>query len=69
MKALVFEVSREAYGIEQVNRTMTVGELVALLQEYDEDRLVILSHDNGYTFGGIREADMYDVDLEGEEDE
>ena len=35
-------------------RTMTVGELREALEEFDDDAKVILSHDNGYTYGGIR---------------
>ncbi|MBQ3986073.1 MAG: hypothetical protein II635_03845 [Oscillospiraceae bacterium] len=54
MKALIIDAVRETYGKENV-RTMTVGELMNYLEQFDEDRLVILSHDSGYTYGGIRE--------------
>lgn len=56
-EAIVFEAARTGYSIDQVERPMTVAELIGILQEYDEDRLVILSHDNGYTFGSISEYD------------
>ena len=51
--AIAFEANREGYGIEQVKKTMTVGELILLLQDFEEDALVVLSHDGGYTYGGI----------------
>lgn len=51
-RALVFDAARTGYAIEQV-KAMTVGELIDFLQEFDEDMLFILSHDNGYTFGSV----------------
>lgn len=52
-KALVFEALRTGYAIEQVKHPMTVGELKAFLEDFDDDTLVILSHDHGYTYGSI----------------
>lgn len=52
-KALVFEALREGYGIDQIRRPMTVGELKEFLEEFDDDTLFILSHDRGYTYGSI----------------
>lgn len=63
MKRLIISAMRESYGKDDV-RTMTVAELIAALEEFDEDAPVILSHDSGYTYGGIR----YDL-IEEEEDE
>lgn len=63
MKNLIILANRESYGKDDV-RTMTVGELIEALQEFDEDARVILSHDSGYTYGGIRYGMM-----EEEEDE
>ena len=63
MKRLMISAMRESYGKDDV-RTMTVAELIAALEEFDEDAPVILSHDSGYTYGGIR----YDL-MEEEEDE
>lgn len=60
--AVVFEASRTGYAIDQVlDRAMTVGELIDLLSDYDEDTLFILSHDNGYTFGSISMAEYYEA--------
>lgn len=50
---LMIETLREGYGTDQVRRTMTAGDLVEVLSEYDEDTPVYLSFDRGYTYGGI----------------
>ena len=66
-KQLVVEAKRERYDMNV--RTMTVGELIGFLSDFDEDMEVVLSHDNGYTYGGIRENDfseVYDVEFEEE---
>ncbi len=57
-KAVVFEADRSGYGIDQIaDKAITVGELKAFLEDYDDDTLVVLSHDRGYTFGSISEFD------------
>ena len=53
MKKLIILAQRESYGVNDV-RTMTVAELREALEEFDDDAPVILSHDSGYTYGGIR---------------
>ena len=63
MKRLIILANRESYGKEDL-RTMTVAELREALEEFDDDAKVILSHDGGYTYGGIR----YDL-MEEENDE
>ena len=55
MKKLVLNAEREAYAIDQIRHTMTTGELIRLLEEYDEDTPIYLSHDNGYTYGAVLE--------------
>jgi len=70
---LKIHVHRTDYSPKQVKRTMTVGELIEQLQQYDEDTRVYTSHDNGYTFGGITpsdfEEDYADEDEEEADDE
>ena len=61
MARVIIAADREGYDIDQVRKTMTVGELVKLLQDYDEDAPIYLSHDNGYTFGGITERKIEEV--------
>ena len=63
MKSLFIETNRTGYGPDQCGRTMTVGELIRLLEEFDDDTPVYLRNDNGYTYGHIREeAFMLDED-------
>lgn len=53
-RAVVFEAPREGYGIDQIaDKAMTVGELIEFLQDFNEDTLFVLSHDNGYTYGSV----------------
>lgn len=55
MKKLIYSTFREGYGTNQIRRTMTVGEMIDVLSQYDKDTPVYLSFDNGYTYGGITE--------------
>lgn len=60
--AIVFEAGRNGYSIDQISdRAMTVGELMGILEDYDEDTLVVLSHDNGYTYGSINDFERWDA--------
>lgn len=53
-RALFIEGERSGYGPDQIeDRTMTVGELIDLLSDYDEDTKVFLRNDNGFTYGHI----------------
>ena len=63
---LIFNADREGYGTDQIRSTMTVGELIAFLEQYDEDTPIYTAHDNHYTFGGVRE-EMFENDYEEEE--
>ena len=64
---VIINAMREVYSKEDV-KTMTVGELIDFLSQFNEDDKIILSHDNGYTFGGIRE-NLFEEDFEDEEDD
>ena len=64
---LILDTFREGYGTDQVKKTMTVGELIAFLSDYDEDAPVYLGFDNRYTYGGITES-RFESDY-GEDDE
>ncbi len=55
MTRLMYHTFREGYGTDQICKTMTVGELRAFLEDYDEDTPIYLSFDSGYTYGGITE--------------
>lgn len=67
MEKLIIETEREGYSIDQVEKTLTVGELIELLHYYDEDAPVYLSFDGGYTYGGLREG-RFDAWDEGTEE-
>ena len=58
---LLYNTSRDAYDLEDVRRTMTVGELIAHLQEYDPDTPVYLGFDNCYTYGGLNERSFEEL--------
>lgn len=55
MSKLFLEGRTNGYVPEQCGRTMTVGELMQFLQQFDEDAEVFLRNDYGYTFGNIDE--------------
>lgn len=64
--ALVLNTLREGYALDQIRRTMTAGELIAFLQDYDEDTPVYLSFDRNYTYGSITEDKFTDTEEEEE---
>lgn len=55
-EVIYLNTERTGYGPEQCGRTLTVGELIALLEEYDEDTPVFLKNDEGYTYGRVTEG-------------
>lgn len=65
-KVLFINGKRNGYGIDQCGTTLSVGELIEILKDYDEDRLIYLRNDNGYTYGSVTE---YDINPCEEEDE
>lgn len=68
MEKLVYNTFREGYGIDQIRRTMTAGELISFLSDFDEDTPIYLSFDNGYTYGGITEERFEGMDTEEDEE-
>ena len=54
-QVLYINAVREGYKIDQIRHTMTVGQLMNWLEQFDEDTPVYLKHDRGYTYGGITE--------------
>lgn len=59
MQILFIEGKRNGYDIEGCGKTLTVGDLIELLSEYDEDAPIYLRNDNGYTYGSITQRDLY----------
>lgn len=64
---IIIETTREGYGIDQIKRTMTVGELIDFLSGYDESQPIYLSFDRGYTYGGITEYCIHEKEDEDDE--
>lgn len=65
MRYVSIEGRRTAYSPHDIIKnvgTITVGELIELLSDFDEDLPVILNNDNGYTYGEIVD---YTIDEEG----
>lgn len=64
MSKVIINTSREGYATNQVPYTMTVGELIAVLSDLDEDARVYFGNDKQsygwYTYGGIDESDIFD---------
>lgn len=71
-QAIVMEAERSGYAIEQIaDEAMTVGQMIAFLEQFDEDALFVLSHDRGYTYGSVSERDcaVYEENEDGEFEE
>ena len=55
---VIIQAERTGYSTEQIKHTLTVRELIEVLENFDENAKIYLSHDNGYTFGGITERNI-----------
>lgn len=62
------EGRRNGYSPEQCGRTMTVGDLIAYLEQFEEDAEIYINNDNGYTFGSITES-SFEESYDDEEEE
>ena len=65
------DTTKDAYSPEDLfEKTLTVGELIDILQEYYRELPVILSFDKGYTYGKFSKGRIIEEELEdGDEDE
>ena len=65
-EVIMFNTGRDGYSVEQCGKSMTVGELIEFLSEYDEDTEVFYKNDDGYTYGYItdRRLELEYVDEE-----
>lgn len=59
---VIIDAARTAYSAKDIYGTFTVAELIETLSQYDPDEKVILSHDGGYTYGGIGWNDVHNHD-------
>ena len=63
MKSVLFlEGRRDSYSPDKP--TMTVAELISMLEGFDEDALVYLRNDRGYTYGTINYDSFEEDDLD-----
>ncbi len=65
--ALVYSTSREGYGLDQIRKTMTVGDLVHFLEQFDEEMPIYMDFDNGYTYGGFNEHRFEETEIDEED--
>ena len=61
--------TRNGYSPEQCGRTLTVRELIDILEGFDENSKIYIQNDGGYTYGSIREEDIDEISDEEEEEE
>ena len=66
-EALFINANNNGYEPSQCGRTITVGELINLLSDFDEDMPIYLKFDNGYSYGSIREDDFIEELVEDED--
>ena len=64
MNTVYFKTKRNGYSTNQCGRTLTVGELIDLLGEFDEDAPVYFKNDEGYTYGNITRYDVEEGEFE-----
>jgi hypothetical protein len=69
MKRIFIEGRRNGYSPEQCGETMTVGEMIEFLQQFDEDAEVYLVNDKSSTYGNITEYSIFEDDEVEEEGE
>ena len=69
--AIIINANREGYGTDQIRNTMTVGELIDALSDFDPETPIMVGNDRQsygwYTYGSITMRDIEEAD--GEEDE
>lgn len=66
---ITIEAKREGYDVDQIGYTVTVGDLISYLNQWDEDTPIYISNDNGYTFGAITTSRIDSNYLEEDEEE
>lgn len=60
MKKVFIETRRDGYNTEQCDSTLTVKELIEILEDFNEDSPVYFSNDGGYTYGSIKYEDIFE---------
>lgn len=60
MKEVFIETRRNGYNTEQCGSTLTVKELIEILEDFNEDSPIYFSNDGGYTYGSIECEDIFE---------
>lgn len=68
MEFVKLEGNRSGYTPEQCTDTLTVGALIEVLSQFDEDMLVYLKNDDGYTYGHIDRDEIWTEEYEPEDE-
>ena len=59
---VIINVNRDGYATDQIYHTMTVGELIEMLSDFNENLPVYFGNDRRdygwYTYGGVNERDI-----------
>lgn len=70
--AIIINANREGYGTDQIDETMTVGELIEALREFDPETPIMVGNDRQsygwYTYGSITMRDIEEKEGDDEED-
>lgn len=62
---LLLATHHDDYSVNRIkDYTMTVGELLEILLQYEDDTPIALSNDGGYTYGKIGEDDITEEELD-----
>ena len=64
---LFIDSKRNGYTPEQCGVTMTVRELISVLEGFSEDDKIYLRNDNGYTYGSITQFDISESEMKAHE--
>ena len=66
---ITIETHRSGYGVDQCGRTLSVGELIDYLSQWDDETPVYFSNDNGYTYGSMNFDDIDSRTMDEDEEE
>lgn len=57
---VIIDSYRDCYSPGEAEQdSITVGELITKLQNYNPNEKVVMSHDNGYTYGYVNTKRIY----------
>ena len=69
MNYIAIEALRETYRAKDLTeRTLTVGELIEELSQFDDDTPIVISNDDGYTYGRVSYTSIKECETETEEE-